>query len=702
MPELFNDISNLLDFFLNIIELIALIVSIITFFVIMMNKYLKALKEILSPLGMGLWSRLRVMFICRKSPVKKRAFLEFAILKTGGFPVINSEWKDIINSFKVFYSDSNQDDLHYSIPNCTPLIYKEFSEASARYFNFITRKNVKSVFGIQQSGFHWVINIRIEEAYAMPTCLLTGLLSQYEESWEEFIKRYVSTAYKTEDSSNKTNNILANELYFTFAWLLWGPSYELEYRKYWAGLCQLSYGDESNSIPAIADVETNVADGLRNKFLENEERRYGALISADILLYEKKSFFEGLRSNINPVNKYFYDKIENGDLSFGVKITSFTPCVNYKSKKYYSTAYVWLLFELEGEDYAFKPETSVAFFEHANLADNTTYEFLISTLIDKSLKHFEGIYKDPENVGRRYRLVCAMNDKIFAECVDKYTEVIGSGSELGNMLKDRIILEPKHSPTEVFAAYDEYFSPGKFMEFIEVSLDDPDSITDLGRFYTSIYIDAFKDENERETFDNFLHYLKQTGDGYKYHIVLAKDESGEIIGGCVFDYFKKSNTGMIEFIAIGKDMQSCGMGTKLYTHVLSILSRDAHRMNKKTLEYVCCELDSPEISQDSTRKYIYFWNKNNFKYIDFKYLQPSLSAGKKPVEGLWLTISPMLTTEKEVSSDLILSIIADYMRYAMSIDDPEANEEYRAMKKELSEKKNVELKDLRKMIANDL
>ena len=310
MKEFFEGFPPTLELFLNVFELVAIIISVVTFFVLMINKYSKALRKILSPCGMGFWPRVRVLFLCRKSQIKKRAFIEYAILKTGGCPVINSEWYAIINSFKAYYSDAEQGSLKYSIPNCTALIEKEFSDATARYFKYFADEKVKKAFGIQDEQLSWVIKLHIEEAYATPTCLLTGLLSQYDESWEEFIKRYVSTAYITENGDIQGKNVLSNELYFTFAWLLWGPSYELEYRKYWAGLCQLSYGDESNSIPAIADTESSVADELRKKFLENDDHRYGALVSAEVTLCDKKPFYASLRTSINPNNRYFYDKVE--------------------------------------------------------------------------------------------------------------------------------------------------------------------------------------------------------------------------------------------------------------------------------------------------------------------------------------------------------------------------------------------------------
>lgn len=692
----FDSLLSFLDLFLSIIEFIAIVISVITFFVLMINKYSKALRKILSPCGLGFWPRLRVLFICRKSQVKKRAFLEYAILKTGGCPVIHSEWHAIINGFKAYYSDTNPGALKYSIPNCTPLIEKEFSEATSRYFNYFSQEQVKKAFGIQEDQLCWVLKLHIEEAYATPTCLLTGLLSQYDESWEEFIKRYVSTAYITESGENQSKNVLSNELYFTFAWLLWGPSYELDYRKYWAGLCQLSYGDESNSVPAIADTETNVADHLKNRFFENEERRYGALIAADVSIYDKKPFYAALRTSINPDNTYFYDKVENNDLSFGIKIRDFAPCLNYKAKKYYSTAYVWILFELEDEEHSFRPEKSVAFFEHANLASKGTYKFLIETLIDKSLKHFESIFSNPEYSERKYRFVCAMNDKIALECANRYREIMALETEFGNALKERIIMEPKHSPSDVFASYDEFFSPSKLINYVEVSYLNQNTISDFGQFYTDVYMEAFPDENEREGFDSFLRYLKRglNADKYRYHIIIAKDESDRVIGGCVFNYFAKSNTGVIEFLAVRSDLQSSGIGSMIYKHVKSILSKDAYQMNGKPLDYICCEIDSPEYSKAEIKKYLYFWNKNNFWHLDFDYIQPALSSEQKPVTGLWFTISPQHSSHSAASSRLVADVLYDYIKYAMCIDDPDQCQEYIKMSGDLLLNETVGLKKI--------
>ena len=114
-------------------------------------------------------------------------------------------------------------------------------------------------------------------------------------------------------------------------------------------------------------------------------------------------------------------------------------------------------------------------------------------------------------------------------------------------------------------------------------------------------------------------------------------------------------------------------------------------MNKKPLDYICCEIDSPEYSRAEIKKYLYFWNKNNFWRLSFNYIQPALSANQEPVTGLWFTISPQRLQENTVSSKLVSNILYDYIKYAMCIEDPTQCDQYKQMTQELKNSANVEL-----------
>ncbi len=683
MPEDVELSLNILEGFLNVIEFIALCISVTTFFFIMLNKFSKALKRLLAPYGLRLWQRLRALFVCRRSPLKKRAFLEFALLKSGGRPLPSAQWKAIVNEFKAHYVEGSREQV-YVLENCTPLLGEAFAAAVLAYFRFFSDPGVRKAFGMQEGEpMRWVTTLRIEEAYATPTCLLTGLLARYEENWGDFIRRYISTAYIADADEDGQALILSEELYMTFAWLLWGPSYELEHTSYWSGLCQLSFGDESNSVPAVAAPA--VAPAIAERFNGNAGKRYGELMTADLALYEGSAYLKGLRAGVLPEEAYFYDKVQE-QLPFFLQIDACRPCEGYKAKKYYCTAYVWLLFELEDEErYDFQPENSLAFFEHANLTDKATYLFLTETLLRKAVLHFERVFSDPKYAKRKYRFVCAFNRDIEQKFAEAFARRAQAGDALAPAFAERILPQPKRTPANAFAAFDEFFSRTERYSFMEVDIKDNRTVSDLANFYAEVYMECFPDADERESFDNLLKYLKNAEEStaYNYHIVLAKDEKGTVIAGGIFDYFKRTNAGIIEFIAVRQNLQSGGVGSAMYRHILTALAGDAFRNGKSGADYVFCEIEDPACNAAPVKKYLYFWDKYKFRRIGMRYIQPALSGAQKPVHGLWLVVSA-LGGEDEIPCETVLGVIADYMRYAMGIPSPEASEEYRAMARELA------------------
>lgn len=683
MGVFFSVLLNIIEIVLSVLEFLALAASVVTFFVLMLNKYSKALKKILVPLGMRFFTRLRVLVLCRRSPLKKRAFLEFSLLKTGGRSVNTAEWRSIINGFKAFYTDSASKSV-YVLSNCTPLIGEHFSRAVQVYFDYFQDEKVKKAFGMKGDLIEWAIGIRIEEAYATPTFLLTGLLARYEENWADFIRRYVSTAYMTETEESDNDKVLSNELYMTFAWLLWGPSYELKHDSYWSGLCQLSFGDESNSVPAIADGR--IAPQIAKCFRKNVGRRYGELMSVELTLLNKGEYLRRMRQKVIPDEAYFYERLEGEESSFSLRIDDFHVREGYKSKKYYSTAYVWLLFELEDESrYAFQPKTSLAFFEHANLTDMATYQFLIETLLNKCFLHFASVFGNGAYEGRKYRFVCAMNKDIEVKFLQKYAERTAENSADAQAFRTRLLPEPKRRPANAFAAFDEFFAQDTEYSFEEADAAEKNTITDLACFYADIYMGNFPDANERESFENLLKYLQNAADAeaYKYHIVLVKNKHGTIMAGAIFDYFKRTNCAVVEFIAVRQNLQSAGIGSALYHHILETISKDAFENGKLRPEYVFCEIDAPSHSRAQVKKYLYFWDKYKFMRLNMQYVQPALSGTQKPVKGLWLTVSSLHKMLTKLPGKLVADVIYDYMKYAMGIAEPDRAPEYVKMKQEL-------------------
>ena len=95
----------------------------------------------------------------------------------------------------------------------------------------------------------------------------------------------------------------------------------------------------------------------------------------------EKSFFDDKRFSIDLNNAYFVDKtLTDVDQSFVPVVISAATAKSRTSDNWYSTAYLWLLFERVGDSVFFAPERSVAFFEHANIADASISSFLVDSL----------------------------------------------------------------------------------------------------------------------------------------------------------------------------------------------------------------------------------------------------------------------------------------------------------------------------------
>ena len=230
------------------------------------------------------------------------------------------------------------------------------------------------------------------------------------------------------------------------------------------------------------------------------------------------------------------------------------------------------------------------------------------------------------------------------------------------------------------------------MKLIDLDISHIETISDLKHFYTEVYIDNFPDD-ERESLDNLIYYLqaKINHKEYRYHISLVKNDNAKIVGGAIYNYYPECKSGVIEFLAVKKDLQSNGIGTLIYHHVLKVLQNDANQTGRNKLEYIFCEIDSPEYSTDSIKKYLYFWDKQNYKHLDFTYIQPALSENQNPVSGLWLTVSPQNSVMATVPSKLIKHVIYNYMKYAMKITNPEENKYFCQMRDELIKKENISL-----------
>ncbi|HEY1291443.1 MAG TPA: GNAT family N-acetyltransferase, partial [Burkholderiales bacterium] len=250
-------------------------------------------------------------------------------------------------------------------------------------------------------------------------------------------------------------------------------------------------------------------------------------------------------------------------------------------------------------------------------------------------------------------------------------------------------------------------SASKQVQFRELDAS-PGGLAELARFYRRAYVREFPDSDERESLANMKRYLRLKAQGWygrnNYHIVLAELD-GEPIGGSVLDYLAEPNAGVIEFLFIGAAQRLKGFGRSLLDETARILERDARAAAGKPLAAIVAEMNDPFRPSETPDNLDPFercamWGRWGFGKLGFPYVQPALSRGQKPVEGLALIARPSDGADA-VDASWVLSVVGEYMRWAMRIDEPSRNRQYQEMERFLGEYVRVPLIALQSYVGRD-
>lgn len=209
----------------------------------------------------------------------------------------------------------------------------------------------------------------------------------------------------------------------------------------------------------------------------------------------------------------------------------------------------------------------------------------------------------------------------------------------------------------------------------------------LATFYTDVYQRQFPDPDEREALDNIVRYLELKEQGWyggnNYHVVVAY--RGEVVvGGCILDYFDEPNAGVIEFLFAVESVRGEGVGRRLLAEAERLASNDAQRCGR-SLQWMAAEMNDPFIAPpvpDNMDPFVRarIWDHWGFGVLDCPYVQPALSPDARPVEGLVLMAKCFETAwRSDVPAPRVSALVSAYMRWAMRIEAPEDNPQYRAL-----------------------
>ncbi len=229
----------------------------------------------------------------------------------------------------------------------------------------------------------------------------------------------------------------------------------------------------------------------------------------------------------------------------------------------------------------------------------------------------------------------------------------------------------------------------------------PGDIELLRRFYTACYEPAFPNPDERESLANMESYLDAKEQGWygpnNYHVIVAL-RGDDILGGTVCDYLAEPNAAMIEYLLVQPDFRASGLGVSLAAEIERLCRADAAEIDGRELDWLVGETEDPYRAA-TTEDFDTFVRarimaRANVRIVDFHYVQPALSEAGASVENLLLIARPGNGKAEVIRTEVVLSIVAEYFRWAMRIEDPTSNSEYLRMASALDGRRSIELVEI--------
>jgi len=246
-------------------------------------------------------------------------------------------------------------------------------------------------------------------------------------------------------------------------------------------------------------------------------------------------------------------------------------------------------------------------------------------------------------------------------------------------------------------------------EFFDLT-DAPADAARFDRFIRELYIPGFPDPDERESPENMREYLRLRAAGWygenNYHIVLLTEDDRPV-AAAVSDYLAIPNTGVIEFLIVADDCRGKGYGRQLLQATEKLLQDDARRNQQESLAAIVIELNDPfrvappNDNHDPFER-AHIWSRWGFGRLNFPYVQPALSAEQEPVRCLILGAKPFRADlTNAFPSELVRQILIGYLKWAMRINDPEADATFQTMAAYLATVPQVPLTSLPEYMGHD-
>ena len=167
----------------------------------------------------------------------------------------------------------------------------------------------------------------------------------------------------------------------------------------------------------------------------------------------------------------------------------------------------------------------------------------------------------------------------------------------------------------------------------------------------------------------------------RWHLVIA-ELAGRVVGVASGMYLGNINIGVVGYLAVGARARGLGVGSKLRARLRASFHRDARRIAAKPLEAVIGEVrrDNPWLRS--------LVRNERVLALDFRYLQPKLRPGDKPV-SLVLYYEGIARPSRRLASAKLRTILYTTWRRIYRIARPLAHAEFRLMLQDLEGRASI-------------
>jgi hypothetical protein len=186
-----------------------------------------------------------------------------------------------------------------------------------------------------------------------------------------------------------------------------------------------------------------------------------------------------------------------------------------------------------------------------------------------------------------------------------------------------------------------------------LTIQDPNFDKYLNGFI-EIYRTAFLNQDEAEDCSLWKDRLVCERNEHKTCLMLLISEE-EVVGGLMFEYYSRSETFLLTYLAIKNGNLRKGLGSVILLSVLDYIG-----MNYAKARNVIFECENPWHVQNCKDPMVevrlHFFKKHNATRINVDYVQPSLGAGKDRARNLWL-----MSFKSNGPNDLVLFLLDFYL-----------------------------------------